>query len=289
MVEPQAGYPLARLTTVRAGGAADHFARAGTLRELQELLEWARQRDLRVQVLGSGSNLLVADAGVRGLVLKLERDLARIEPDGEGLRVGAGARLPAVAARSAAAGLAGIEFGVNIPGTVGGAVAMNAGGHGSTTGDRLVSARIVDLVSGRERTVGPDGLDLSYRHSNVLTHEIVLEARFAGTAGARAAAEAEISAIVRWRRANQPGGRNAGSVFTNPPGDSAGRLIESCGLKGYRIGSAEVSSKHANFFQCDADGCADDIIELIEAVRGLVLAATGVELSTELRIVGPRR
>jgi UDP-N-acetylmuramate dehydrogenase len=182
-----------------------------------------------------------------------------------------------------------MEWAVGIPGSVGGAVAMNAGGHGSTTGDRLVSARIVDLVSGRERTVGPDGLDLSYRHSNVLTHEIVLEARFAGTAGARAAAEAEISAIVRWRRANQPGGRNAGSVFTNPPGDSAGRLIESCGLKGYRIGSAEVSSKHANFFQCDADGCADDIIELIEAVRGLVLAATGVELSTELRIVGPRR
>src|SRR5580658_1617415 len=177
MVEPVADHPLARLVTVRSGGAAEHFARAGTDRELAELLGWAQERGLATHVIGSGSNLLVADAGVRGLVLKLERDLARIDPDGEGLRCGGGARLPAVAARAAALGLVGIEFGVNIPGTVGGAVRMNANAYDGALAGVLDWVEIVTAEGTQRR--GPRELGFAYRSSALAPAEIVASARFA--------------------------------------------------------------------------------------------------------------
>jgi len=177
MHEPELDYPLARLTTVRTGGAAEHFARAGSGRELRALLRWARGRELDVHVIGSGSNLLVADAGVRGLVIKLERDLARIEPDGDGLRCGAGARMPAVAARAAVLGLAGIEFAVNIPGSVGGAVRMNANAYDGALADVLDWVEIVTVEAVTRRR--PQELGFAYRSSGLAESEIVSRVRFA--------------------------------------------------------------------------------------------------------------
>jgi UDP-N-acetylmuramate dehydrogenase len=163
---------------------------------------------------------------------------------------------------------------------------MNAGGHGSETSERLERYCFSDLHEGEEKVAGVDRLDYSYRHSSVATHQVVLWAEFAVSAGDVESSEAEIAEIVRWRRRHQPGGQNAGSVFTNPPGDSAGRLIESAGLKGHRIGSACVSTKHANFFQADPGGSADDVRALVDHVRRVVADRVGVTLQTELKLIG---
>jgi UDP-N-acetylmuramate dehydrogenase len=283
-----AGAPLGERTTYRTRGVAGLLVVVEDEATLAQVAAVVAETGIELLVVGNGSNLLVADGGFPGLVVALGPAFAAVEPRPEaGLVVAGGAApLPVLARKSAAAGLRGLEWAVGVPGTVGGAVAMNAGGHGASTGERLVSARLVDLASGLERVVGADGLDLAYRHSNVAASEVVVSAGFAADPGDRAEAEAEIAAIVRWRRQHQPGGRNAGSVFTNPPGDSAGRLIEACGLKGHRVGTAEVSTKHANFIQLDPDGAADDVIELMGHVRSVVAARTGVELASELRIVG---
>ncbi len=201
-------------------------------------------------------------------------------------RAGAAAQYPVLARQSAAAGLAGMEWAVGIPGSVGGAVAMNAGGHGSQTADRLVAARLLELATGRVLERSASQLELGYRRSAVRAGDLVLDAVFALAPGDTEASAGEIAGIVRWRREHQPGGRNAGSVFTNPPGDSAGRLIEAAGLKGLRVGSAMVSDKHANFVLADLGGAADDVYRLIGEVQRLVAARLGVELSTELRFVG---
>jgi UDP-N-acetylmuramate dehydrogenase len=163
---------------------------------------------------------------------------------------------------------------------------MNAGGHGSDISKTLVSARIVDLRTGDDRAVATDELALGYRTSSLSSHDLVVGATFALAPGDRAASEAQIADIVRWRREHQPGGSNAGSVFTNPPGDSAGRLIDAAGLKGHRVGSAHVSPKHANFFQADEGGSADDVVALIEEVQQIVEERMGVRLHPELRLVG---
>ncbi len=237
-------------------------------------------------VVGKGSNLLVSDAGFPGLVVSLGDAFSTIETDGTRVRAGAGVGLPVLARRSAHAGLTGLEWAVGVPGSVGGAVRMNAGGHGSETAQRLDRCCFADLRGGGQHVVGVDRLDYSYRHSSVAPHHVVLWAEFAVSRGDPQASEAEIAEIVRWRRQHQPGGQNAGSVFTNPPGDSAGRLIEMAGLKGHRVGSACVSTKHANFFQADPDGSADDVRALVDAVRRLVAERVGVTLQPELQLVG---
>jgi UDP-N-acetylmuramate dehydrogenase len=200
---------------------------------------------------------------------------------------GAAIPLPVLARRSAAAGRTGLEFYVGIPGSVGGAVRMNAGGHGRETADVLVSAEVADLAGSgvtAERHLG--ALGFGYRHSALGPTEIVTGATFRVSAGEVATAEAEVAGIVRWRREHQPGGSNAGSVFANPPGDSAGRIIDSLGLKGLRVGGAVVSPKHANFFQAEPGATADDVRLLVLEVRRRVLAETGVALTPELRMVG---
>ena len=194
------------------------------------------------------------------------------------VRAGGAAAYPVLARQSAAAGLTGLEWAVGIPGSVGGAVRMNAGGHGAETSDRLVACRIVSLEGGGERVVPATELDLSYRHSSVRAGDVVIEATYRLEPGDAAASADRIRDIVRWRREHQPGGQNAGSVFTNPPDDAAGRLVEAAGLKGLRIGSAAVSEKHANFIQADPDGSADDVRRVIDEVRAVVLARLGVEL-----------
>ena len=243
-------------------------------------------------MVGKGSNLLVADAGFHGIVVHLGETFAEISIDQEKATVIAGgsAFLPRVARQSAAAGLTGFEWAVGVPGSVGGAVRMNAGGHGSDMAATLQRVSVFDLESGAE-SGGPDELTvdqlaLGYRRSAVATTQVVLFAELQLEHGDRAESEAEISEIVRWRRAHQPGGQNAGSVFANPEGDSAGRLIDSLGLKGFRIGTAEVSTKHANFIQADADGSADDVHAVIVEVARRVASATGITLHPENRLIG---
>jgi UDP-N-acetylmuramate dehydrogenase len=169
---------------------------------------------------------------------------------------------------------------------MGGGVRMNAGGHGSDMAATLRWSRLFDLRTGLDRVVDAAGLGLGYRRSAVAAHEVVVEAGLELTAGDRSAAEVEIGEIVRWRRANQPGGQNAGSVFTNPAGDAAGRLIEAAGAKGLRVGTAQVSPKHANFVIADPGGRADDVYALMVEVRRLVAERCGVVLEPETHLVG---
>jgi UDP-N-acetylmuramate dehydrogenase len=278
---------IGSMTTYRVGGAASVFLLAESTDDLHAARDAVIATSSPVLIIGKGSNLLVADRGFRGLAVQLGDGFAGIDVRDRARVVAGGAvSLPVLARRTAAASLAGFEWAVGVPGSVGGAVRMNAGGHGSELRETLVAATIVDLAGGRDGRVTVADLDLSYRHSNVGTSEVVVDAELQLAAGDRAASEATISEIVRWRREHQPGGQNAGSIFTNPVGDSAGRLIDAAGLKGFRVGSAYVSPKHANFFQADDGGSADDVRELINEVRRRVAEATGVRLVPELRMVG---
>lgn len=281
--------PLAPLCTYKVGGPAALFATIGHGDQLELMAQaLAEAAELPLLVIGRGSNLLVADAGFDGLVVQLGESLARIEVEADAglLRLGAAALLPVAARRSAAESLAGFEWAVGVPGSVGGAVRMNAGGHGSDMAASLRRVSLFDLRAGRGLDWTPAQLALGYRSSAVAPHHVVLSAELQLDAGRREESEAEISEIVRWRRANQPGGQNAGSVFTNPPGSSAGRIIDRAGLKGLRIGTAEVSTKHANFIQADPDGSGDDVYRLIATIRRRIWEHFGVLLHCENLLIG---
>jgi UDP-N-acetylmuramate dehydrogenase len=202
------------------------------------------------------------------------------------VRAGAAVALPVLARRVADAGWSGLSWAVGVPGSVGGAVRMNAGGHGSDMASCLVRYSWVDLFSDAGGTDDVGRLGYGYRSSSVAVSHVVLAAELAVSAGSVAEEQAAVSAIVRWRREHQPGGSNAGSVFTNPEGDSAGRLIEAAGLKGYRLGTAYVSEKHANFIQADKNGRADDVHALMAHVRDVVAERSGVVLRAEVRLLG---
>ena len=278
---------LAPLTSYKLGGPAALFVEVQDDRHLDQVLA-SVPPELDVLLLGKGSNLLVSDRGFPGVVVRLGGaflDIA-VEDDGSVIAGGA-APLPRLARASAEAGRCGLEFYAGIPGTVGGAVMMNAGGHGSDTAQCLVEAVIVNRTTGIRSTRAPDVLDLSYRHSNIGPDEFVTFARFATSACSRSEAEARIRDITRWRKRHQPGGTfNAGSVFKNPPGDAAGRLIDEAGLKGLRCGGVAVSEMHANFFTADDDAVAQDVWDLVWSVRRRVGDATGVWLTPEIRFAG---
>lgn len=278
--------PLAPLTTYRVGGAAALFVEARSVGDLAATAAVVAETGVPTLVVGKGSNLLVADAGFPGVAVLLADAFATIEVDGTRARAGGAALLPVVARRTVKAGLSGFEWAVGVPGSIGGAVRMNAGGHGSDMAASLVEARVVDLATGDDEWVPAASLALGYRRSAIGPSHVVVEATLGLAAGDRAAGERTLSEIVAWRRAHQPGGQNAGSVFTNPPGDSAGRLIDEAGCKGLRVGTASVSTKHANFFQADAGGAADDVVALMGEVRRRVLERTGVDLHAETRLVG---
>lgn len=279
--------PLGARTTYRVGGRAAVLVEAHDEDELARVAEARAETGMDVLVVGKGSNLLVADAGFKGIAVALGEEFATIAIDARGIVDAGGAvAYPVLARTTAAAGWTGLEWAVGVPGSVGGAVKMNAGGHGSATAERLVSARIVSLSTGLARETAAADLDLSYRHAAVGADEVVTEATFRLEKGNPQASAAEIAEIVAWRRAHQPGGRNAGSTFQNPTGDSAGRLVEEAGAKGLRVGTAEVSSKHANFIQADEGGSADDVYALIGVVRTLVRERLGVELALEVVCVG---
>jgi UDP-N-acetylmuramate dehydrogenase len=278
--------PLGPLTTYRVGGSAALFVEASADEDLGRVAAAVAASGAPVLVVGRGSNLLVADAGFPGIAVALGEPYAGITLDGTTVRAGGATALPVLARRTAAAGLRGLEWAVGVPGSVGGAVRMNAGGHGSDVAASLVEVRVVDLASGHDGVVAAADLHLGYRRSALTPTSVVVEAAFALRPGDAEAAGAEVAEIVRWRREHQPGGQNAGSVFTNPEGDSAGRLVEVAGCRGLRLGTAQVSPKHANFIQADAGGSADDVAALVGEVRRRVRAATGVELRPELRLVG---
>ncbi|HTL84977.1 MAG TPA: UDP-N-acetylmuramate dehydrogenase [Acidimicrobiia bacterium] len=283
------GASSAEFTTYRCGGPFAVLVRVDRLADLSELAPvLAAASDVEVLVIGRGSNVLVADSGFDGLALVLgsEFDNLLIHPSHNHVEAGGAVALPVLARRSASSGVAGLEFFVGIPGSVGGAVRMNAGGHGAETKDVIVEARVADLNTGTVEIWAPPALGLGYRCSALGARSVVVGATFAGTPDDPAACAARIDDIVRWRREHQPGGQNAGSVFTNPPGDAAGRLIESCGLKGHRIGSAVVSEKHANFFVAEPGARADDVFALIRDVQHQVAQQTSVQLEPELRLVG---
>lgn len=278
--------PLGPLTTYRVGGSAAVFVEAASVADLLAVARAVAETGVPTLVVGKGSNLLVADEGFGGVAVVLGEAFATVEIDGVEVRAGGAAALPVVARRTARAGLTGFEWAVGVPGSIGGAVRMNAGGHGSDMAASLVDAGVVDLAAGSEARVPAAELALGYRRSSIGPAQVVVDATLRLAPGDRERGEREMSEIVAWRRANQPGGQNAGSVFTNPPGDSAGRLIDVAGCKGLRVGTAEVSTKHANFFQADAGGRAADVVGLMVEVRRRVREATGVDLHPETRLVG---
>jgi len=283
-------FPLARLTTVRTGGPADHYGRPDSPERLAELLAWADSEGLEVGVIGSGSNLLVADAGFRGLVMKLDGALASIERDGTDLRCGGGARLPQASARAAREGLTGLEFGVNIPGTVGGAVKMNANAYGGDL-SRVLDWVDVATPSGTDRRT-PADLDFSYRRSNLGPREIVAAASFALTEAEPAAVKATLAEMRAQRKAAQPSGiKTFGSTFKNPDdpraeGRSAGVLLDEAGCRGLTVGGARFSEKHANFVENLGDATTADVIALMAEGRRRVRERFGLELEPEVQLLG---
>jgi UDP-N-acetylenolpyruvoylglucosamine reductase len=307
--EPPTGverdYPLARLTTIRTGGPAQFFARVESRDRLERLLKWAAEAAHDVGVVGSGSNLLIADVGVRGLVLKLDGDLARIDHEvgrpGGGSRpaagrliCGGGARLPQAAARAASLGLSGLEFGVNIPGTVGGAVRMNANAYGGELG-RVLEWVDVATPAGSDRR-RPEQLGFAYRRSNLGPREVVAGAAFALSRSEPEAVRAVLADMRERRREAQPSGiKTFGSTFKNPDdpraeGRSAGMLLEAAGCKGLQVGGARFSPKHANFIEnVGGEASTDDVLALIAEGRQRVQERFGVELEPEVQLLGEAR
>jgi UDP-N-acetylmuramate dehydrogenase len=291
---------LGPLTTYRVGGPAALFVRARSISDLELVAAARAASQLPVLVIGRGSNLLVSDDGFAGIavgVVGLAGDIDLGGPpskSGPGMPVivtaGGGVALPVLARRTAAAGLTGFEWAVGVPGSIGGAIRMNAGGHGSDMAACLLDVVLFDLAAVGAALVTRDAqsLGLRFRGSDVTDEQVLVSARVRLRRGDREAAEAVVAEIVRWRREHQPGGQNCGSVFVNPvPGEvSAGTLVDDLGLRGLRIGTAWVSEKHANFIQASEGGRAADVLAVIEEVRRQVAAATGYRLRSEVRLVG---
>ena len=283
---------LGELTTYRVGGSAEVFVHVESIGHLERVAAVLTSVDVPVLVIGRGSNLLVADRGFDGVVVQMgdfatQCDIVEFGDVAE-VNVGGSSLLPVVARRTVAAGLTGFEWAVGVPGTIGGGVRMNAGGHGSDMAAALVDVDVVDLTTGRHERRTAAALGLRFRGSDLSDREIVVSARLGLRPGDPDESRRVLEEIVKWRREHQPGGQNAGSVFVNPiPGElAAGELIDRAGLRGVRIGSAEVSTKHANFIQADEGGRADDVRALIDHVRHEVQRRFGVELRSEIRLVG---
>jgi UDP-N-acetylenolpyruvoylglucosamine reductase len=289
----QRDFPIARLSTVRTGGAAEFFARAGEQQELLELLDWAQSAGVAVSVVGSGSNLLIADEGFAGLVIKLDRALAEIERHGNRLLCGGGARLPAVAAQAARAGLSGIEFGVNIPGTVGGAVRMNANAYGGELAGALEWVEIATAAGLGRR--GPQELGFGYRRSNLAQGEIVMRACFALAPADAATVTATLAAMRARRHEAQPQGiKTFGSTFKNPEdpraeGRTAGLLLAETGCNGVMVGGARFAPKHANFIENTGAATTADVLAVMAEGRRRVLERFGVALEPEVQTLGDVR
>jgi UDP-N-acetylenolpyruvoylglucosamine reductase len=283
-------YSLARLTTIRAGGAAEFFARAGSESDLVELQAWAESAGIAVEVVGSGSNLLVADEGVQGLVLKLTDGLAAIERRETTVECGGGARLPSAAAKAAGWGLSGLEFGINIPGTVGGAVRMNANAYGGELGEVLEWVTVCTAAGPARRE--PGELGFAYRRSALRPGEVVSRAAFSLSVAEPAAVKAVLAGMRDRRREAQPSGiKTFGSTFKNPDdpraeGRSAGQLLDAAGCRGLAVGGARLSAKHANFVENTGSASTAEVLAVMAEGRRRVHERFGVTLEPEVQVLG---
>lgn len=279
--------PMKKHTSWRIGGPADYFIEPAGREELQSVVSFAKERKIQLTVIGNGSNLLVSEKGIRGIVLKIGSGLARVTTDKNDVIAEAGTKLSALAAVARDNGLGGLEFSAGIPGTVGGAVVMNAGANGSSVSALIREVLLLDL-QGRLCRKDRESLVFSYR-SSVLQREpaIVVEAKFTCYPRESHLIQEEMESYIARRLSTQPLRMpNAGSVFKNPPNDSAGRLIEAAGLKGLRVGGAQISDMHANFIVNLGTATASDVLALIDKTRETVLVRNGVELLLEVQIVG---
>lgn len=279
--------PLGPLTTYKAGGPARYLATIDTRDDLDRLIDSGLTGSMEILILGRGSNLVVADAGFDGLVIRLGGEFLTISVHLDIVTGGGAAPLPRLARAAVDDGVLGLEFFVGVPGSVGGAVRQNAGCFDVETVDRLISANLIDLVTGEQRSAGGEELDLSYRHSNLRTTDLVVSAEFQGERGDPDLGRELMREITRWRRDHQPGGTlNAGSVFKNPPDIAAGQLIDDLGLKGTKVGDVAVSTKHANFFVAGPAATSEDIVRLVQHIKDTVFQRSGTMLEPEIQFVG---
>jgi UDP-N-acetylmuramate dehydrogenase len=285
-VEIETGVRLARLTTIGTGGPARAFARPSSVTELEEAVAWAVERGLALRTVGLGSNLLASDDGVDALVLRLSGDLADVEVDGELLRAGGGATNAVCLHRARAAGLGGLEFACAIPGTAGAGVRMNAGAYGSDWSAILLRALVVSTEGSGWLT--PEELGLEYRHSLVRPDQVVARVEYRLVPRPVEEIKAEVADLVARRKATQPTNkRTFGSVFKNPPGElGAGRMLELCGLKGFAVGGALVSPRHANFVENAGDATSEDCLGLMREARRRAHEQFGVVLEHEVVFLG---
>jgi UDP-N-acetylenolpyruvoylglucosamine reductase len=278
--------PLAKRTTLRVGGPADLYIEPSSEQELSATLKFCADHQFPIFVLGRGSNLLVKDGGYRGAVICLAQPgFSQIHVSGEQLRCGAGARLKAVAMEAKRCGLGGLEFLEGIPGSVGGGLRMNAGAMGGAMFDVVVSVRMMDFA-GHVEERAPSAMSVAYRTCSNLKSEIAIEALLRGTNEAREAVERRMNEFSRRRWESQPAASSAGCMFKNPITIPAGKLIDELGLKGTKVGGAMISPEHGNFLVNDGTATARDVLELIEVVRARARADRGIELETEVEIIG---
>jgi UDP-N-acetylmuramate dehydrogenase len=281
---------LGSLTTYKLGGPARFYIEVSSEDELPGLAQALVHDPVPVLIIGRGSNLVISDQGWPGLAIRFGFAFMEIgigpEP-GQVVTACAATTLPRLARETVNRGRGGLEFYVGIPGSVGGAVHTNAGGHGSETADWLISVRIFDLEAAEFRTLSSSDLNFEYRSSSLQATDLVVSADFRTEPTDVAEGQAQLREITRWRRTHQPGGTlNAGSVFRNPAGDAAGRIIEDLGLKGFSVGGASVSSKHANFFEAAPDATAQDVYDLVAEIRRRVVEKTGIDLVPEVQFAG---
>ncbi|MBI3913136.1 MAG: UDP-N-acetylmuramate dehydrogenase [Chloroflexi bacterium] len=282
--------PLAPHTTLRIGGPADLFVRVDRIADFVQTVQLARQLAIPIFILGNGSNILVRDGGVRGLVIENHCDQSSLAPNGPSraiMRAESGASLPGLANRFAREGWSGLEWGIGVPGTIGGAVASNAGAHNGCIADILQRVSILDS-QGSTRELPKNDLAFAYRASRFKgkRDEIILSAEFELRRDEPAVCIARMNEYTQHRRRTQPTDPSVGSMFKNPPDDFAGRLIEQAGCKGMRAGKAEVSEAHANFFVNHGGARARDVLELVDTVRERVQAKFGIVLELEIEVVG---
>jgi UDP-N-acetylenolpyruvoylglucosamine reductase len=278
--------PLAKRTTLRVGGPADFYIEPANEADLAAVLKFCGEHETPIFILGRGSNLLIRDGGVRGAVICLSQPaFSKIEIVGEKIHCGAGAKLKNVAVEARRNGLAGVEFLEGIPGSVGGALRMNAGAMGGQTFDAIESVRVMDF-QGNVREMTPQDMAVAYRHCGTLKNHIALAAIFRCKAAAKEEIELRMKAYSEKRWESQPAAPSAGCIFKNPPLIPAGKLVDELGLKGTRVGGAVVSAEHGNFVINDGKATARDVLGLIEILKAKAKAERGIELQTEVEIIG---
>jgi UDP-N-acetylenolpyruvoylglucosamine reductase len=277
---------MAKHTTLKVGGRVDFFIEPANETDLAEVLKFCREHKINIFILGRGSNLLVRDGGFRGAALCLSQPFfSRIEITGERLRCGAGAKLKNVAVEARRNDLSGVEFLEGIPGSVGGALRMNAGAMGSATFDAVESVRVMDF-DGQTRELSPKEMSVTYRHCGTLNNHLALAAVFKCQTAPREEIEKRMKAFSEQRWKSQPAAPSAGCIFKNPDKIPAGKLVDELGLKGLRVGGARVSAEHGNFIVNDGRATAREILELISLVREKAKTERGIELQTEVEIIG---